>query len=249
MQTYTVGCYYLNSKQEEWVSDGLWVKSTTKTKTVCAASHLTSFATGFFPEVNTIDFELVFAAASFEDNLTAYVFLIIVFTLYVIWMIWALYKDRQDAKRLVVPSLADNHPEDRYFYEMLVETGPLSSHGTTANVFFLLDGDGGDTGERCLRDFAPPAEDGRPAGRPPRTLFQSAETDSFLLATQHALGDLNFIRVWTDSTGIYENGSWYLLGITVRDVQTGRTTRFVADQWLACDMGTFEDDIVIVSLV
>ena len=58
MQTYTTGCYYLHLKTDEWVSDGLEVLNTTRLVTTCAATHLTSFATGFFPEVNTIDFEV-----------------------------------------------------------------------------------------------------------------------------------------------------------------------------------------------
>jgi hypothetical protein len=39
--------------------------------------------------------------------------------------------------------------------------------------------------------------------------------------------------------------AWYLMCITVHDVQTGKVTRFVADQWLAIDRGTFEDDVTL----
>ena len=41
--------------------------------------------------------------------------------------------------------------------------------------------------------------------------------------------------------------AWYLLSILVHDIQTGEITRFVADQWLALDRGTFEDDITIAA--
>ena len=37
----------------------------------------------------------------------------------------------------------------------------------------------------------------------------------------------------------------YLLSVLVHDVQTGIVTRFVANQWLAIDRGTYEDDITI----
>ena len=37
----------------------------------------------------------------------------------------------------------------------------------------------------------------------------------------------------------------YLLSVLVHDVQTGVVTRFVANQWLAIDRGTYEDDITI----
>ena len=33
------------------------------------------------------------------------------------------------------------------------------------------------------------------------------------------------------------------MSITVKDIQTGERTRFIADQWLAVDRGEFEDDI------
>ena len=41
--------------------------------------------------------------------------------------------------------------------------------------------------------------------------------------------------------------AWYLLSILVHDIQTGEVTRFVADQWLSVDRGTFEDDITIAA--
>ena len=100
MRTYTAGCYYLNAKQDEWVSDGLKTLSSTREVTVCGATHLTSFATGFFPEVNSIDFEFVFTAGDFEDNVTVYMFLDIALICYICWMIWAIFKDRQDEKKV-----------------------------------------------------------------------------------------------------------------------------------------------------
>ena len=41
--------------------------------------------------------------------------------------------------------------------------------------------------------------------------------------------------------------AWYLLSVLIHDVQTGEVTRFVADQWLSVDRGTFEDDITIAA--
>lgn len=64
---------------------------------------MTSFAAGHFPQINTIDFDFVFAAASFQDNMTIYFFLIISFTLYILAMIWALYNDRKDSKAVSSP--------------------------------------------------------------------------------------------------------------------------------------------------
>ena len=46
--------------------------------------------------------------------------------------------------------------------------------------------------------------------------------------------------MWTDSTGLGEMGAWYLLSMTVNDVQTGESFRFIADQWLAVDRGNYD---------
>ena len=59
------------------------------------------------------------------------------------------------------------------------------------------------------------------------------------------LGELGYLRVWTDNCALGEMSAWYLMCVTVHDVQTGKVTRFVADQWLAIDRGTFEDDVTL----
>jgi hypothetical protein len=105
--------------------------------------------------------------------------------------------------------MLDNDPHDHYFYEVIVETGPLANHGTTSNIFFTIDGAWGDTGERCFTD-------------PDRVLFNPGELDSFLMAVDAPLGELNYIRVFNDNSGLDDNGSWYLSSVTVQDVQTGK---------------------------
>ncbi len=116
--------------------------------------------------------------------------LIISFVFYIIAMIWAFINDRKDIKsvswiihlllcfffvevgtwfQLPVPVLLDNHPEDTYFYEMLVETGPMANHGTTSNIYFILHGDDDHTGERCFTN-------------PERDIFDVGTTDAFLVS-------------------------------------------------------------------
>jgi len=50
---------------------------------------LFSFAMGVFVLPNTIDFNYVFAAASFGDNLTIYITVIFSLLLYLILLFWA----------------------------------------------------------------------------------------------------------------------------------------------------------------
>lgn len=118
-RTFTSGCYYFNSKNDDWLSDGLDVRqksyecsateqiihlsqvmNATNLVSACAATHLTAFATGFLPQLNTIDFEFIFTASSFQDNMTIFLFFIICFSFYIIMMIWAIIKDMKDIKEV-----------------------------------------------------------------------------------------------------------------------------------------------------
>ena len=135
-------------------------------------------------------------------------------------MIWAILKDRKDTKNLAVPVLHDNHPDDKYFYEMVVETGPLANHATTSKINFILSGEDEETDVRLFND-------------PERVIFKKGSNDAFLLSVPRPLGCLQYLRIWTDSSGLGEMSAWYLLSILVHDVQTGAVTRFVANQWIA----------------
>ena len=92
MRMYTAGLYYFDLATEEWEGLGINVKNTSQLTTAGGTNHLTSFATGFFPEPNTIDFDFVFSHASFSDNLTIFILLIVSLMLYFILMIWATLK-------------------------------------------------------------------------------------------------------------------------------------------------------------
>lgn len=76
--------------------------------TGAGTNHLTSFATGFAPHPNTINFKFIFAMASFKDNMTTYMLLLFTFLVYFCLMIWAAIKDRKDLKavssQLVCPT-------------------------------------------------------------------------------------------------------------------------------------------------
>ena len=123
--------------------------------------------------------------------------------------------------------MVDNRPQDTYFYEIIVETGPLNSHATTSKVEFILSGEDDETEIRCLNDES-------------RSLFRAGAQDPFLMSVPYPLGDLRYLRVWQDSTGLGDMGAWYLLSFTVLDLQTGVSTKFIADRWLAIDRGDFE---------
>lgn len=51
------------------------------------------------------------------------------------------------------------------------------------------------------------------------------------------MGDLQFLRIWHDNSGLGPNGSWYLSFIVFRDVQTGKKYEFIVNDWLAVEYG------------
>ena len=121
--------------------------------------------------------------------------------------------------------MEDNNKKNKYMYEILVETGPLSSHATTSKIQFILTGEKGDSGVRTFN-------------QPLRSLFtkkhknsyipfKKGALDSFLMTTDHSLGDLNYLRIWTDSSGLGEMSSWYLMSVKITDIQTDQSTLFL----------------------
>ena len=135
----------------------------------------------------------------------------------------------------------DNTPEHKYMYEITVETGPMTSHATTSQIQFVLTGEDGDTGERT---FNQPDQlrfkNWEKGEKKPFMPFKRGARDAFLMTTEHPLGKIENLRIWTDSSGLGEMSAWYVMSIQVLDIQTGQYTMFMADQWLAVDRGTFE---------
>ena len=108
LQIYIGGGYYFDENSDNWDGTGTGVINSTKTVTAIRTNHLSSFASGFLPEPNVIDFEFVFANASFQDNLTLFFLLIICYIFFIVGLIWAIFKDKSDTKS-VSPTLTDSH--------------------------------------------------------------------------------------------------------------------------------------------
>jgi hypothetical protein len=99
-RTYSSGFYYFDTTIESWDGDGVSVLNTSRLVTAATCDHLTSFATGFFPVPNTLDFEFIFAQDGFEDNMTVFMLLILSIITYLVGMIWAAKKDKVDVKKV-----------------------------------------------------------------------------------------------------------------------------------------------------
>ena len=89
LRTWTSGCYYYNERLKAWVSDGMEIRENHYNSSHCLSDHLTSFGGGFFVIPNDIDFDYIFANASFEDHLTIYIAILIILVLQLLFSIWA----------------------------------------------------------------------------------------------------------------------------------------------------------------
>ena len=161
IRAYTSGCYYLD-RTFGWQSDGLQVgPSTNHRQTQCLSTHLTSFAGGFLVLPAPVNWSYVFANADFMKNKTIYLTVIGLGVLYIALTIYARFQDKKDIEKvsvcardehrwhsicvsfqLGVTPMADNHPRDGYFYQVIVFTGHRKDAGTDSKVRFAT--------ERCL---------------------------------------------------------------------------------------------------
>ena len=126
--------------------------------------------------------------------------------------------------------MSDNLPEDHYFYEIIVQTGPMLSHGTESKVQLILTGEDNETQIRTLSD-------------PTKNFFTKGAVDTFLMSVDKPLGALQYLRIWHDNSGIREMQPWHLSYVIVHDIQTGEKSRFFCDKWLAIDRDDFTSDM------
>ena len=222
LRTFHGGCYYYNRIQRSWVADGVVVDRHDYGNSHCRASHLTSFAAGFFYTPNTIDFKFIYAEHTFTDNMTIYMIIIILLILYLLISIWARFEDMNDEKKLRSLACPDNKKQDRYVYEILTFTGPWEGASCDSRVQLEITGDNGSTGARDL-------DSGR------KDTLRKGTVDSYILKTSRPLGSLNYIRIWHDNSGREQYGSWFLSAMIVLDVQTGQRTEFSVNRWLGVD--------------
>ena len=140
LRLFTAGCYYTDPLTNQWASYGMEILSDTSiTSTHCTSSHLTTFAGGFIVLPPAIDFNQVWANASFLQNPTIYSTVIALIGIYVFLAIWAGYMDRKDERKMGVTLLGDSsNVDNKYAYEIIVFTGSRPHAGTKSKVFYFL---------------------------------------------------------------------------------------------------------------
>jgi hypothetical protein len=119
VRVFLSGCYYINKTTGLYSSYGMEVLSTSNTTyTQCISNHLTEFASGWIVIPNDIDFDYVWSNASFIKNMTIYITVIVISTIYFILLIWAQINDRKDMIKSEIKSFSSNKTDDSYFYEV-----------------------------------------------------------------------------------------------------------------------------------
>jgi hypothetical protein len=119
VRVFLSGCYYVNKLTGLYSSYGMEVLSTSNTTyTQCISNHLTEFASGWIVLPNAINFDDVWSNASFTQNMTIYITVIVISSIYFILLMWAQISDRNDMIKSEIKSFASNETNDTYFYEL-----------------------------------------------------------------------------------------------------------------------------------
>ena len=108
-------------------------------------------------------------------------------------------------------------------------TGSQSEATCKSKIQFILTGDKEESDIRTL----------------PMMTFLRGGIDSFVMTTRKSLGQLQYLRIWHDNTGVGSYASWFLGAVIVRDVQTGVKYQFANDRWLAVEYHDGEVDRTI----
>ena len=138
LRSYSSGCYYMNKTVNKWFSNGMEILSDTNTThTHCQSNHLTTFAGGFIVLPNAINFNYVWAHASFTQNLVIYCAVIALVTIYVLLGVWCRFMDWTDKKKFGITLLENKNlisSMNKYFYKIIVFTGARINAGTKSKV-------------------------------------------------------------------------------------------------------------------
>jgi hypothetical protein len=197
------------------------LSSSTIEYTYCQTNHLTELTSGANQIIPTLNFNYIWAHASFLQNLTVYLTAIIMTSIYVILMIITRQLDKKDEKKLGLCRLP-NYWHYNYLYEVIVYTGMRPESATDSNVCIIIAGEKERTVPIVLKDSD-------------RASFRRGGIDSFVISTVKPLGELICIKIWHDNLGKKEMASWYLKHVVVHDLQTRKKDYFICEKWFAVE--------------
>uniref|UniRef100_UPI00398F8683 polycystin-1-like protein 2 n=1 Tax=Pristiophorus japonicus TaxID=55135 RepID=UPI00398F8683 len=226
ISTFNTNCVYWDEVQHYWSTHGCKVGPRSNLeRTQCLCNHFSLFATSFLVLPNKVDItQTIQLFSRIKDNSVVVALLAAIVGIYIIVVIWARAKDRQDLVKVKKTVLADNDPFAKYYYLVKVFTGHRRGAGTTSKVIITLYGSAGRSDSHHLID-------------PKKPIFQQGSVDEFLLATPFPLGDLTSIRLWHNNSGAAP--SWYINHVIIQVPEADEKWYFFCNCWLALDLGEF----------
>ena len=132
----------MNTSTNTWSSNGMDIlEDSNLTHTHCISNHLTTFAGGLIVLPNAINFNKVWANASFLQNPVIYSTVIFLICLYILLGFWARYMDSKDDQKIGITllpcDLNNDATTNKYIYEIIVFTGNRLYAGTKSKVAVL----------------------------------------------------------------------------------------------------------------
>ncbi|XP_028665602.2 polycystic kidney disease protein 1-like 2 [Erpetoichthys calabaricus] len=224
MSTFSAQCVFWNETAEEWSNEGCEVGPDTQLwQTHCLCNHLTFFGSSFFVLPNQVDLSKTAEYFSrIADNPVVVILLSVFFSLYLITVVWAWWKDRKATSKSKLTILSDNQPGAQYRYLVTIQTGHRHGAGTSAKIHICLVGTEMETEPHYLMD-------------PEKPVFERGSVDMFLLTTPFSLGELQCLRLWHDDHG--KNPKWYIGKVVVLDLETHQRWHFLCNTWIRSETG------------
>ncbi|XP_067134353.1 polycystin family receptor for egg jelly-like [Centruroides vittatus] len=220
-------CFSYNAS---WTDNGCHVGNNSTDLTLhCLCSHLSVFSGSYFVAPNTVDVtQTVVLLGTVTENSVVLICLIIIWTIYLVFLFWASRVDRKNAKNRI-KIISSNHPESMYYYAILISTGIRKNSGTTSKVYIQLEGSSDKSQIILLTD-------------PEEEYFKRGNEDRFIIQLDSDIGAITRVYVWHDNSGL--NPSWLLDKIEIHDLNMNQTLIFPG-RWLAVNK---EDGQISTSL-
>ncbi|XP_034544722.1 polycystin-1 [Notolabrus celidotus] len=208
-------CQYFSESEKQWRTDGMVpLAETNASRAVCRTRHLTAFAAGLFVPANAVSFKV--PERSGAPSLVVLLVCVLGLLSYVVAAAILHKLDQLDLRRAAVVPLCGG--DGLFKYEIQVKTGLSQGAGTTAHVGIRLYGRESISGHRHLDS---------------RGAFSRNALDIFHIATDTNLGNVWKIRIWHDNKGL--SPAWMLQYVLIKDLQTGSSYYFLAEEWLSVD--------------
>uniref|UniRef100_A0AC35F3A3 PLAT domain-containing protein n=1 Tax=Panagrolaimus sp. PS1159 TaxID=55785 RepID=A0AC35F3A3_9BILA len=141
--------------------------------------------------------------------------------------VWLLYVTDLSEFRDTTGYILNNSDNlSNYFYQYIiaVQTSHKFFASTKNNVFISLFGTESETLARKLHGCMSTSSF-------PYKSFEFGICERFLVCTDRPLGDIHFIKLWTDISGDDAIQSWHCEQIQIKDMQTNKDYLFEVKQW------------------